>query len=80
MKGDFKRAFRLDRLSRADARAKVDDELDFHIDLMVVAEHSSQGIVRKFRAYPDGRVDGKPWAAWARMQAPSSNGHPLNKQ
>ncbi len=35
MKDDFRRAFRLDRLSRADARAKVDDELELHIDLMV---------------------------------------------
>jgi hypothetical protein len=35
VKDDFRRAFRLDRLSRADARAKVDDELELHIDLMV---------------------------------------------
>ncbi|MCF7675837.1 MAG: hypothetical protein K9N23_00950 [Akkermansiaceae bacterium] len=41
-----------------------------HIDLMVVAHYSSQGIVRQVRAYPDGRVDEKPWAAWAQMQAP----------
>ena len=41
-----------------------------HIDLMVVAHHSSQGIVRRVRAYPDGRVDEKPWAAGAQMDAP----------
>jgi hypothetical protein len=41
-----------------------------HIDLMVVAHHSSQGVVRQVRAYPDGRVDEKPWAAWAQMRAP----------
>lgn len=41
-----------------------------HIDLVVVAHHSSQGTVRQVRAYPDGRVDEKPWAAWAQMQAP----------
>ena len=40
------------------------------IDLMVVAHHSSEGTVRQVRAYPDGRVDGKPWAAWAQMKAP----------
>ena len=41
-----------------------------HIDLMVIAPKSDQGIVRRVRAYPDGRVDAKPWAAWAQMQAP----------
>lgn len=41
-----------------------------HIDLKVVAHQSGQGIVRQVRAYPDGRVDGKPWAAWAQMKAP----------
>ena len=41
-----------------------------HIDLMVTAHHSSQGTVRQVRAYPDGRVDEKPWAAWAQMKAP----------
>jgi len=41
-----------------------------HIDLMVTAHHSSQGVVRQVRAYPDGRVDEKPWAAWAQMKAP----------
>ena len=41
-----------------------------HIDLMVTAHHSGQGTVRRVRAYPDGRVDEKPWAAWAQMQAP----------
>jgi len=32
---DFKRTFRLDRASRADAHASVTDELDHHIDLCV---------------------------------------------
>ena len=41
-----------------------------YIDLAVVAHHSSQGTVRQVRAYPDGRVDEKPWAAWAQMKAP----------
>ena len=41
-----------------------------HIDLSVIAHQSSQGTVRRVRAYPDGRVDGKPWAAWAQMKAP----------
>jgi hypothetical protein len=41
-----------------------------HIDLMVIAHHSSQGTVRQVRAYPDGRVDEKPWAAYAQMKAP----------
>ena len=41
-----------------------------YIDLAVTAHHSSQGVVRQVRAYPDGRVDGKPWAAWAQMKAP----------
>jgi putative ABC transport system permease protein len=33
--GDFKRAFRLDRWSRSDARASVDDELEHHVELCV---------------------------------------------
>jgi len=41
-----------------------------YIDLTVVAHQSSQGTVRQVRAYPDGRVDEKPWAAWAQMKAP----------
>ena len=41
-----------------------------YMDLMLVAHHSSQGIVRRVRAYPDGRVDAKPWAAGAQIQAP----------
>lgn len=41
-----------------------------YIDLMVVAHHSSQGTVRRVRTYPDGRVDEKPWAAWAQTKAP----------
>ena len=41
-----------------------------YIDLTVIAHHSSQGTVRQVRAYPDGRVDEKPWAAWAQMKAP----------
>lgn len=40
------------------------------IDLMVSAHYSSQGTVRQVRVYPDGRVDEKPWAAWAQMKAP----------
>jgi predicted permease len=39
---DFKRTFRLDRLSRGDARTQVDDELEFHIE-MVVGELVSSG-------------------------------------
>jgi len=34
MAGDFKRTFRLDRRSRADARASVDEELAHHLELM----------------------------------------------
>ncbi len=41
-----------------------------YIDLTVIAHHSSQGTVRQVRVYPDGRVDEKPWAAWAQMHAP----------
>ncbi len=41
-----------------------------HIDLMVISPKSDQGIVRRVSAYPDGRVDEKPWAAWAQMKAP----------
>jgi hypothetical protein len=40
-----------------------------YVDLAVVAHHSSEGIVRRVRAYPDGRVDEKPWAPWAQMRA-----------
>ena len=35
MAGHFKRAFRLDRSSRTDARASVDDELEHHVELCV---------------------------------------------
>ena len=35
MPKDFKRAFRLDRSSRADARTSVDDELEHHIELFI---------------------------------------------
>ena len=38
-----------------------------YVDLMVIAHHSSDGVVRTVRAYPDGRVDAAPWAAWAKM-------------
>lgn len=41
-----------------------------YIDLMVICRHSGEGIVRRVRAYPDGRVDAAPWAAHAQMQAP----------
>ena len=41
-----------------------------HIDVMVVAPRSGQGIVRQVRAYPDGRVDAKTWAPWAQLKAP----------
>lgn len=35
MSGRFKRAFRLDRASRADARTSISDELEHHLDLVV---------------------------------------------
>ena len=41
-----------------------------YIDLMVVARHTSQGVVRRVRVYPDGRIDEKPWRSGAQMQAP----------
>ncbi len=41
-----------------------------YIDVMVVAKNSPEGIVRRVRAYPDGRVDEKPWAAHAQMGPP----------
>jgi len=31
-----------------------------YIDIRVVAKDSREGVVRHFRAYPDGRVDAKP--------------------
>ncbi len=40
------------------------------IDLMVVCRQNAEGIVRRVRAYPDGRVDAAPWAAHAQMKAP----------
>ncbi len=41
-----------------------------YVDLMVICRQSSEGIVRRVRAYPDGRVDAAPWAAHAQMKAP----------
>lgn len=41
-----------------------------YIDLMVVCRQNAEGIVRRVRAYPDGRVDAAPWAADAQMKAP----------
>jgi hypothetical protein len=41
-----------------------------YIDLMVVCRHGPEGIVRRVRAYPDGRVDAAPWAAQAQMKDP----------
>ena len=41
-----------------------------YVDVMVVAKNSPEGIVRRVRAYPDGRVEAESWAACARM------GHP----
>lgn len=41
-----------------------------YIDLMVICRRSGEGIVRRVRAYPDGRVDAAPWAAHAQMKAP----------
>lgn len=41
-----------------------------YVDLMVICRQSGEGIVRRVRAYPDGRVDAAPWAAHAQMIAP----------
>lgn len=41
-----------------------------YIDVMVVAKHSPEGVVRRVRAYPDGRVDARPWDAQAQMGPP----------
>ena len=41
-----------------------------YIDLIVVCRQNAEGIVRRVRAYPDGRVDAAPWAAHAQMKAP----------
>jgi hypothetical protein len=41
-----------------------------YIDLMVVCRQSAEGIVRRVRVYPDGRVDTARWAAQAQMKAP----------
>ncbi|WP_338690748.1 hypothetical protein [Haloferula helveola] len=41
-----------------------------YIDLIVTASHSREGIVRRVRTYPDGRVDPKPWARYAQMRHP----------
>lgn len=38
------------------------------VDLSVVAQEDNlQGVVRRVRVYPDGRVDAKPWDAHAQM-------------
>jgi hypothetical protein len=51
-------------------RARQASKVATYMDLTVVAHRSSEGIVRQVRAYPDGRVDEKPWAPWAQMRAP----------
>lgn len=40
-----------------------------YIDLVVFGPNS-EGAVRKVRAYPDGRVETKPWSLWAQMKDP----------
>lgn len=52
--------------SHAGERSKPAD----YIDIMVVAKNSPEGIVRRVRAYPDGRIDARPWAAQAQMGRP----------
>jgi hypothetical protein len=37
---------------------------------MVVCRQNGEGIVRRVRVYPDGRVDPAPWAGQAQMTAP----------
>lgn len=34
-----------------------------YVDLLVVATKDLDGVVRRVRAYPDGRVDSASWAA-----------------
>ena len=41
-----------------------------YMDLMVVCRHNREGIVRRVRTWPDGRIDAAPWAAHAQMTAP----------
>jgi hypothetical protein len=40
-----------------------------YIDLVVLGS-LSEGMARKIRVFPDGRVQTKPWSSWAQMQAP----------
>lgn len=41
------------------------------LDLMVISSDNAEGIVRRVRAYPDGRVDSASWAAYAQMSSSS---------
>jgi hypothetical protein len=41
------------------------------MDLMVISRDNGEGIVRRVRAYPDGRVDSASWAAYAQMSSQS---------
>ena len=36
-----------------------------YVDLMVISEHNAEGVVRRVRAYPSGRVVSKPWEAYS---------------
>jgi len=41
------------------------------IDLMVISSDNGEGIVRRVRAYPNGRVDSASWAQYAQMSSTS---------
>jgi hypothetical protein len=41
------------------------------MDLMVISSDNGEGIVRRVRAYPAGRVDSASWAAYAQMSSTS---------
>lgn len=41
------------------------------MDLMVISSDLGEGIVRRVRAYPNGRVDSASWAAYAQMSPKS---------
>ncbi|WP_265595115.1 hypothetical protein [Haloferula sp. BvORR071] len=38
-----------------------------YMDVMVVSKNNGEGIVRRVRAFPDGRVDSATWSAYAQM-------------
>ena len=40
-----------------------------YVDVSVISEDPTEGVVRRVRAYPDGRVDSKPWDAWSNAPA-----------